>query len=213
MVDRRVRRSRRALQQALVEATLDKGYEAVTVEDITERADVARATLYAHFHDKEDLLAAVAEDFVVGILTAVEAAEEGTESLDGRATRVMLEYVLEHEATFRCIVTGGSGGLGLRRLMDALAAQVSDYLDGQLRRHQLSPRMDRGMLAALWAGQQVALMRWWVDQDPRPPLQATAQARFSVDRLGLAWALGADLGGAPLYRSPGEQPDQVASGG
>ena len=54
--DRRVRKTRKALRDALVELTLEKGYAAVTVGDIADRADVGRTTFYAHFTDKEDLL-------------------------------------------------------------------------------------------------------------------------------------------------------------
>ncbi|WP_240999879.1 helix-turn-helix domain-containing protein, partial [Streptomyces sp. Tu 4128] len=62
--DRRTRRSRRALGAALVELVLERGFTALTVEDITERADVARATFYAHFRDKEDLFARVTADLL-----------------------------------------------------------------------------------------------------------------------------------------------------
>lgn len=54
--DRRVRRTREALQVALVELMTEKGYDAVTVQDVVDRADVSRSTFYAHFTDKEDLL-------------------------------------------------------------------------------------------------------------------------------------------------------------
>src|SRR6266568_1409406 len=44
-VDRRVQRTRRLLQDALVATVIDKGYEAATVQDIIDRADVGRATV------------------------------------------------------------------------------------------------------------------------------------------------------------------------
>ena len=54
-LDRRVRRTRHALQHAMVDLVLEKGYERVSVADVTERADVGRSTFYAHYRDKEDL--------------------------------------------------------------------------------------------------------------------------------------------------------------
>jgi AcrR family transcriptional regulator len=50
--DRRILRTRRSLLDALVGLILEKGYEAVTVQDVIDRADVGRSTFYAHFHDK-----------------------------------------------------------------------------------------------------------------------------------------------------------------
>ncbi len=55
-VDRRVQRTRQLLQDALVSLIQEKGYEAVTVQDILDQANVGRSTFYAHFRDKEELL-------------------------------------------------------------------------------------------------------------------------------------------------------------
>lgn len=54
--DRRVEKTKHALFEALVELMIDKGYEAITVADIADRANVGRSTFYAHYADKEDLL-------------------------------------------------------------------------------------------------------------------------------------------------------------
>ena len=54
--DLRVRRTRKLLQQALIEGTVEKGFAALTVRDITERAMVNRSTFYRHYLDKYDLL-------------------------------------------------------------------------------------------------------------------------------------------------------------
>jgi AcrR family transcriptional regulator len=54
--DRRVRRTRRALREALLALTLERGWDEVNVLDVCERADVARSTFYTHFADKEELL-------------------------------------------------------------------------------------------------------------------------------------------------------------
>src|SRR5437660_10085913 len=60
--DRRVQRTRQLLQDALISMMIEKGYEATTVQDIIDRANVGRATFYAHFADKETLLASRIED-------------------------------------------------------------------------------------------------------------------------------------------------------
>ena len=54
--DLRVRRTRKMLQQAFFECTTEKGFAALTVRDITERAMVNRSTFYRHYLDKYDLL-------------------------------------------------------------------------------------------------------------------------------------------------------------
>lgn len=54
--DLRVRRTRKTLQEALIALTVEKGFAAITVRDITERAMVNRSTFYRHYLDKYDLL-------------------------------------------------------------------------------------------------------------------------------------------------------------
>lgn len=55
-MDPRVIRTRQLLRDALVELIDEQGYEKITVQDITKRATLNRATFYLHFRDKLDLL-------------------------------------------------------------------------------------------------------------------------------------------------------------
>jgi AcrR family transcriptional regulator len=54
--DRRVERTQRLLREALFSLIQEKGFEALSVQEIIDRANVGRATFYAHFDNKEDLL-------------------------------------------------------------------------------------------------------------------------------------------------------------
>jgi AcrR family transcriptional regulator len=54
--DRRIGRTRRALKEALTALVLEKGYDSLTVEELTQRADLSRTTFYLHYRDKEQLL-------------------------------------------------------------------------------------------------------------------------------------------------------------
>ena len=61
-IDRRVARTRSLLQQALFSLTAEKGYTAITVEDICREADVGRSTFYTHYPDKESSRKATIDD-------------------------------------------------------------------------------------------------------------------------------------------------------
>src|SRR5688500_10053452 len=54
--DRRVRRTTDALVDALIHLVVEKGYDAVTVQDLLDHADIGRSTFYAHYRGKDDLL-------------------------------------------------------------------------------------------------------------------------------------------------------------
>src|SRR3954447_14330505 len=54
--DRRIVRTKRLIRDALTELMEEKGFEGITVRDLTGKADINRGTFYLHYHDKYDLL-------------------------------------------------------------------------------------------------------------------------------------------------------------
>jgi len=54
--DRRIRRTRKSLHDALIALALEKSYDSITVQQILDRADIGRATFYSHFNGKHELL-------------------------------------------------------------------------------------------------------------------------------------------------------------
>ncbi|HEX5942604.1 MAG TPA: TetR/AcrR family transcriptional regulator, partial [Anaerolineales bacterium] len=53
--DRRSQRTRHLLSEAFVQLMREKGYSAITVHDLIERANIGRSTFYSHYRDKDDL--------------------------------------------------------------------------------------------------------------------------------------------------------------
>src|SRR5215204_5182741 len=72
-LDRRVRRTRRRLRDALIELILEKGYDNITIQEITDRADLSRATFYLHYEGgKDELLAISLEEMFDELVESVE---------------------------------------------------------------------------------------------------------------------------------------------
>lgn len=55
-MDRRIYRTREAILDALIDLIDEKGFESISIKDITDRANINRGTFYLHYHDKFDLL-------------------------------------------------------------------------------------------------------------------------------------------------------------
>lgn len=62
--DRRSQRTRRLITAALLELMREKRYEAITVQDVLDRAGIGRSTFYAHYFNKDDALAAMMEELL-----------------------------------------------------------------------------------------------------------------------------------------------------
>ena len=85
--DRRISKSKRALREALIALLEERGFDAITVNDLCERADLTRGTFYNHFSDKENLLA-VLEDEVMADIGALQGRMHDITLADMLAYRV-----------------------------------------------------------------------------------------------------------------------------
>lgn len=65
--DARVIRTKEAIRNALMELIEEKGFEAITVKDITTKADINRGTFYVHYDDKHDLMAECQKEIMQGM--------------------------------------------------------------------------------------------------------------------------------------------------
>src|SRR5215472_18213541 len=73
--DLRVRRTHALLRKTLIDLIAEKGFDAVTVGDIAERAMVNRATFYRHYPDKYALVTSIFEEAVNQMLREIPLPE------------------------------------------------------------------------------------------------------------------------------------------
>ena len=121
-VDRRVVRTRTALYDALVRLIRRKPYDAITVEDILREADVGRATFYAHFTAKDDLLERSLDRLRQLLVAAEESRADAADAEDHTPSRVFFEHV----AAFRDIplaLGSGRGGVIVREAIGRIVAE------------------------------------------------------------------------------------------
>src|SRR5438093_12425690 len=67
----RVRRTQKLLREALIELIAERGFEALTIGELTERAMVSRAAFYRNYQDKYDLVEQIFEEAMSALLNAV----------------------------------------------------------------------------------------------------------------------------------------------
>ncbi len=72
--DRRAVRTKRMIRNALSELIEEKGYNNISITDLTARADINRGTFYLHYTDKYDLLDQVENEVIQEIFDGVKSA-------------------------------------------------------------------------------------------------------------------------------------------
>lgn len=158
MSDRRVLRTQDTLRRALVELILERGFESITVSDITERANVGRSTFYAHYADKDDLLQGSLE-MLRGMLEARIAAAKAEQRRNVHPALFfslpMLEHAAEQRALFMAML-GRKGGQLLQELIHDIWADL-------VRKHW--EEADELAVQAI-AGGFGSVVHWWMTRAP-----------------------------------------------
>lgn len=154
--DRRVQRTRRALREAMVALILERGWDGFGVQELCDRADVARSTFYTHFADKEDLLVGGLDDLRKGL--RAQLAAQGWPGTPLGFARGLLEHAAEQQRLFRAIVGKRSGQLVQKRFRDLVLGLVKEDLGASL---PASP--NREAAAHFIAGGLLELLNWWLE--------------------------------------------------
>jgi AcrR family transcriptional regulator len=199
-IDPRIERTQEALQGALMSLIEEKGFDAISVQEITERARLNRATFYLHYRDKQELLIRTSEAVFDSL-----AEEAGTiidpENLafqkPPQQVVILFQHLAKHRDFYR-IVLGRSG-------VHAFAARMREYLATFTQQriaslHTLYPAavpiLDDIFISEYVAGALMGIIIWWLDNDlPHSP-------EYMADRFG--W-----LSVAGTYRMMGIAPPSL----
>ncbi|MFF9098696.1 MULTISPECIES: TetR/AcrR family transcriptional regulator [unclassified Streptomyces] len=196
--DRRVRRTRAALRTALVDLVLAKGFHAITVEEIAERANVGRATFYAHYRDKEDLLVGIVQDLAADrerLLPAVEQAQ--ARGFTGLPVLYVFQHARQERAVYRVILRGEGDGRALREFTEIICAQAEKVFRTRADQLGATPRVPLDVVARAWTGELIGLLTWWVENDTGYSAEEITAHLRDLSVYGRVWATGLTPADAP----------------
>ena len=157
--DRRVRRTRKALREALVSLVVERGYDKVTVQDVLDRADVGRSTFYAHYRDKDALYAACFEDLRTDLDREMGAMTPGDPPPDPvRPVGVMFDHAYRNQRVYQAVCGRAGETAGTRHLRQVVRDALRDHLTAA------GTRLPVEIVAEYHANALVGLLVWWVRQ-------------------------------------------------
>ncbi len=190
--DRRVLRSRRLLQEALVALILERGYDAVTVQAVLDRADVGRATFYAHFESKEALLLSLFEDLRASLQHELAGITPHTVARFGEGHGLLtplFAHAAQNRRLYRVLLASRDGAALLRYLREALANPMREHLRGAVAQHRVTPAIDVELVVTAVVGAVLGVLVWSLEREPS---QTPAELDRAVERL-LALGIGGAL--------------------
>jgi AcrR family transcriptional regulator len=175
----RVRRTRKLLRDALIELIEERGFDRLTVGEITERAMVSRAAFYRNYRDKFHLVEQIFDDAMAELLGTV--SDEGAEGATRPAAERWVAF-FEHIDQYHRFY----GALLGRRGSPWFASKMRASLTDMVKEHVGPPAAAAGpsgaptsdsLPAAVLGAMFAQSITWWLEHDrPYPPREIAARS-------------------------------------
>lgn len=164
-IDRRVRRTRDALGDALLALIQEKPFDDITVQEVLDRADIGRSTFYAHYRDKDDLFLSDLEDFFEPMSTVLLRHPDGSNRV--APVRELFAHVAEMRHLHAAIVASGKmrdfQEMGQEYFVRAIEQRL-----GELPSTRTKSSEERTAMAHAFAGAMLSLLSWWLHHGANP---------------------------------------------
>jgi AcrR family transcriptional regulator len=179
--DQRVLRTRNRLGNALIALILEKPIGDVTVQQVLNRAGVARSTFYLHFRDKDDLFLSQLEDGLEMWTTALSKNHE--KSLRVAPVREFFVHVAAARKLYISLVNSGRiqafFDLAQGYFARGIARRLKEISPGNPAQRELDA-CSHGL-----AGNLLSLLKWWMDRGAKETPQAMDQLFHRVVWKGM----------------------------
>lgn len=169
--DRRVQRTQQLLEAALLSLIKEKEFDLITVQEIIDRANVGRATFYAHYENKEDLI----ESGFEGLLTTLRERQIEARSHEGNRdeqlfafSRHLLAHADEHRNIFPAMVSKRGGAFIQHLLRNLLVKVVRDDVKAMMPKVGQAPEE---AVVQFISGGLFGLIIWWLGRRKRPSVE------------------------------------------
>src|SRR5258707_15118051 len=120
----RVRRTQKLLREALIELIEERGFEALTIGELTSRAMVSRAAFYRNYQDKYDLVEQIFEEVISTMRGAIAAT--GPEQHPPQVWVKFFEHIAEYERLYRALLGSKGSPWFVKKMRASLSGLVKE---------------------------------------------------------------------------------------
>lgn len=177
-MDRRVRKSKKAIEDALISLMAEKPFEKITISSIAEQADVNRGTLYLHYEDKYDLLEQCIENQIQELLISCMAEVSGNFP-SKRPLLHTLQYIEEHAFLYQTLLQNK----GVPTFREQLLLVIQKSIRDQVYMQEINQNMNEDILIQFCSSAIIGVIEWWIMHSmPYPAEEVTEQLWTLLER-------------------------------
>lgn len=157
-MDRRIKKNQAAIMNAMMHLIVEKDFEKITMNEIAERADVNRGTIYSHYLDKYDLFDKCIEAQLEHLIESCYSVDE-TESFPSKSSLLRTIKQIEKNAFFYKIFLGNKGVPSFKiHLHEMMNKKIMEQMnENNLSMDELSKDIFVQFLSSAIAG----VIEWW----------------------------------------------------
>lgn len=168
-VDRRIAKSQEAIKKALVEIMSEKNFDDITIQDISDKANVSRGTLYLHYTDKFDLLDRLIEEHIEELR---EICKSTAEMNFKEANLPWFEYLKSHHLFFSTMLASKGSPAFRSRFIEFLIEEFQDEIDTTKGKNQ---GMQKEIILQFIVTSYVGIVEWWIKSGMLYPSDVMAE--------------------------------------
>ena len=180
--DRRIQRTRQALRTALLELIKKKDYNSISIEEITQRANVGRATFYLHYKDKEDLLLEHFSEMAnekVQMISQVpladwlpDSSKDQKKSKKGKYHLPLLmvfQHIYDNSDFYRLLLKNQNSSRIVERIRKISTESIVKFVETKKQTDPIPVFFEVPIefFASFFSGAFISSVGWWVEEDMR----------------------------------------------
>lgn len=176
-VDRRILKTQDAIIKAFIELLSEKNFDDITIQNLSDRANISRGTLYLHYQDKYDLLDKLMETHINELQKLCEDAGD-MDFIDGNL--IWFEY-FERNYLFFSTMLASKGAPSFRnRLLALLIEDLSNEVDTTKGKNK---SLNQNIIIQFVGSAYIGILEWWfANKMPFPPRVMAEQIGMLLDR-------------------------------
>ncbi|PWW02847.1 TetR family transcriptional regulator [Paenibacillus cellulosilyticus] len=177
-MDRRIMKTQEALKKAVIELMSEKNFDEITIQDIADRANVNRGTIYLHYQDKYDLLDKLIETHIN------ELGEMGEWACELEWAEALVPYFEYFERNYlffsTMLASKGTPSSFRTRLLSSFIEGFKGEIDRASDRNQA---INDDVMLQFTGTAYVGVIEWWIKNGmPYPPQEMAKQVGALLGR-------------------------------
>lgn len=176
-VDRRIIKSQVAIKNAVTELMSEKNFDDITIQDIADRANVNRGTIYLHYTDKYDLLDKMIEEHINKLLELCKSASEMTFQ---EGNYIWYEYFERNSLFFSTMLASKGAPYFRSRFHELVLKEYKSDIDVSKGNNE---GLSEEVILQFFTAATVGAVEWWFKNDmPLPARVMAEQTGILLDR-------------------------------